>query len=279
MSLHHYIDTYCNRRDVSNGYVAQLHWAVNAIERHAGRQLSASDLTEDLLNSHLRECKLSDKSGATRKSRRRNILIIWQAAADDGLCEPPNRRHIMNIREKDRIPRGYSIEDANKLIRSAEKIRGSAACEIPLWLWWSSYIRAMWDTGMRGCDVRSLERNWIPASGQLTIIQSKSGKCVRNAFRDSTLTLIDQMFPPDRRLIWPLTIGLRQFQRQGRSIVKRAGLQGSLKWLRSGSGTLVEELYPGRGHEHLGNTRAVFERNYLSPDLMQSPVLMPPELR
>ena len=278
MGLHAYIDSYCNRRDVSSGYVAQLHWAVNSLERRAGRPISVCDLTEDLLNEHLRECKQAGNTASTRKSRRRNILIIWQAASDDGLCEPPNRRRVMTIRERDQIPRGYSIEETNKLIQSAEKMRGNAAYEIPLWLWWSSYIRTMWDTGMRGCDVRSLERAWIPASGQLTVVQSKSGKVVRNVLRESTLELIDKMFPPERRLIWPLDIGGRQFRRQGRSIVKRAGMQGSLKWLRSGSGTLVEELYPGRGHEHLGNTRAVFEKSYLSPDLIQSPVPMPPEL-
>ena len=49
-------------------------------------------------------------------------------------------------------------------------------------------------------------------------------------------------------------------------IVAKAGLDGSFKKLRKSSGTRAEQLEPGRGHIHLGNSRKVFEQHYLGND-------------
>lgn len=57
-----------------------------------------------------------------------------------------------------------------------------------------------------------------------------------------------------------------------------AGLSGSIGRLRHSSGTAFEISHPQRGHEHLGNTRKVFEGHYLDESLIGGEVDMPPEL-
>ena len=51
-----------------------------------------------------------------------------------------------------------------------------------------------------------------------------------------------------------------------------------MKYLRSSSGTAVEKASPGRGHLHLGNTRDVFERNYLDESQTAFNRPLPPAL-
>lgn len=67
------------------------------------------------------------------------------------------------------------------------------------------------------------------------------------------------------------------FRKEARKLISAAGLPGSLKWLRSGSGSNFERLHPGRGHEHLGNTRAVFEAHYLVDEIVNSDAALLPE--
>lgn len=101
------------------------------------------------------------------------------------------------------------------------------------------------------------------------------GKRVVVAFSDRTMTAIDATFPPERRVIWPLSVSREMMRRTFVSVAKKAGCGGTLKWLRAGSGTSVEELY-GRGEQHLGNTRQVFERHYLCrADVARLPAAVP----
>ena len=64
-------------------------------------------------------------------------------------------------------------------------------------------------------------------------------------------------------------------RRVWRRITAKAGTHGSLKKLRSTSGTRAEEVAPGRGHEQLANTRQVFERHYLASDHQRQPIQLP----
>jgi hypothetical protein len=123
-----------------------------------------------------------------------------------------------------------------------------------------------------------LERGWIPPDGRLQIIQRKTGGRHVAQLRPSTIAAIDATFPPARRRCWPLYCCLREWRRAAAELVRSAGLSGSIGRLRHSSGTAAEVAHPGRGHEHLGNGRAVFERHYLDPLAVMSDPPLPPEL-
>lgn len=55
-------------------------------------------------------------------------------------------------------------------------------------------------------------------------------------------------------------------------------MEGSIGKLRHSSGTAAEIIHPGHGHEHLGNTRDVFERHYLDLQKVCSLRVQPPSL-
>jgi hypothetical protein len=120
----------------------------------------------------------------------------------------------------------------------------------------------------------SVERSWIDRNNQFITVRHKTGRRVAVGLYPATLELIDATFPPERKLIWPLSVSREWMRQTFCKIVEIAGVSGSLKWLRAGSGTSVDELH-GHGEQHLGNSRAIFERHYLCRKLQ---VRMPQEV-
>jgi len=278
MKLSDFAAQYAAQRDVCEEYVEQIAVVVRSFDRHLGHAARFDDLTADAVNSWLSSLRVGGLAPGTRHSRRRVILTLWQAAADRDMVSEPRRRLIAQPRRRDRLVRAWSEDEVCRLLVAAEQLSGPlGATGIDAGLYWSSYVRAAWDTGLRGCDLRSLERGWISPTGRLQIVQHKTGGRLTVALRRSTLDAIARSFPPDRRLIWPRWCCLRYWRVQARRLVRSAGLIGSLGQLRAASGTAVERAHPGRGHEHLGNSRRVFERHYLDPLAVADPPL-PPEL-
>ena len=59
---------------------------------------------------------------------------------------------------------------------------------------------------------------------------------------------------------WKPQTGGEHFRTEFARIVKAAGLVGTFKKLGKSSGTMADEMQPGRGHVHLGDTRRVSKR-------------------
>lgn len=261
MEISEIVTLYAETRDVSNGYIQQLKWFAHALQKTGARV--AADLTAEGINHHLRICRDTGISTETRRSRRRMALTLADFAADRGLIEPVARRRVMKIGRRDRLPRAWTINEVRQLLLAAEAMKGTYQNGVDRAAYWSSYVRAAWDTGLRGVDLRTIEREQVPDHGTLLIVQHKTGKRVRIHFRPSTLAAIDRTFPPRRALIWPLWGRLECWRREAKRLVRLAGLTGGIGHLRHSCGTAVELNNPGRGHERLGNTRQIFERHYL----------------
>ena len=52
-TLHDYAAVYVRLSDGSPAYLDQLRWAINGLEKHAGRSLAITDLTEAIVNDYL----------------------------------------------------------------------------------------------------------------------------------------------------------------------------------------------------------------------------------
>ena len=279
MTLGAFAASYAAQRDVCAAYIEQIEVTVRSFDHHLGRAARHTDLTPDVVNAWLAQLRGAGMAPATRSSRRRVILTLWQAAADNDLAAEPRRRLIAKPRRQDRLVRAWSANEVCQLLAAAGRLSGPlGATGIDAGRYWSSYVRAAWDTGLRGCDLRSLEHDWISNTGRLQIIQHKTGARHALTMRQSTIDAIDRSFPPARRLIWPRWCCLRTWRIHARRLVRSADLTGSIGRLRSASGTAAEVAHPGRGHEHLGNGRAVFERHYLDPLAVMSNPPLPPEL-
>lgn len=279
MMLSDFLSDYISCRDLAAGSVGQLRAFVKCIESWHGSPLKMSDMHHETLNAHLGWMRDAEYAPETRRLRRRIFLTLAGFASDDGLIDPIRRRKVMRIALPDRIPTAYTVDQAKRLLAACDSLSGHhAATGIRKRDFWRSFILAAWDTGLRGCDLRRLKLDEVLTApgGRIVHVQRKTGKRIAVTFRPATIEAIHRTTPPDRLLAFPLWGRLELFRRQGRGLVKRAGLPGSLKCLRSGSGTAVEKQSPGRGHEHLGNTRLVFERNYLDVTQIDSDRPLPP---
>lgn len=276
MLLTDYVVRYAQRRDVSAGHIAQLRYAVTGLQKNAGRLLDLEDWSHDLVNGYLAALRTAGRSDYYRLKRRNNLLTTWAAAADEGLVAPPNRRLVMRIKCAARIVPAWTPAQVRQLLVAAEALSGQT-CGVRSCLYWGSYCRMAWDSGLRGCDLRSLECGWIRPS--MVTIQRKTGKAVRLQLHPSTVAAVTECIAAKpRRFVWDYHKCIELWRAEARSLVKAAGLPGSIGWLRRSSGTNVEGRSPGRGHEHIGDTRACFERHYLARELIEETRPMPEEL-
>ena len=274
MLLIHYLEEYVSCRDLSADYIDQLRWHIKVFEKCIGRAICIEEMNADLVNAHLRRLKEKGRSSETRRGRRRSLLAIWRDAAERGLVAPPNR--IMRIGARDKTPRAWSVQEVQQLASAACLLRGHYQNRICKADYWRAYVLAGWDMGLRGCDMRRIE--FAQVTRTMTIIQHKTGKRKLLRLRPASLAAIKAIDTPARRLVWPLWGRIECWRREAKRLVKLAGLTGSIGMMRHSTGTAVEIEHPGHGHLHLGNTRAVFEANYLDLTLVQPTCPLPPPL-
>lgn len=109
------------------------------------------------------------------------------------------------------------------------------------------------------------------------IVQAKTGRVVHGRLRPAALAAIGEFLLRDRReLVWPLWCNLEVWRTIARRLVRRAGLPGSIGWLRRSAATACELAHPGAGYQFLGNTPDVFFAHYF--DRSQVDVPQPPPL-
>lgn len=141
--------------------------------------------------------------------------------------------------------------------------------------YWQTLIAAAWYTGLSQADLHRVRLDDFAADGTLEIARRKTGRIAFVLIPRETLAAVS---PYRDGRCWPLLTSREWFRRTFAKIVKRAGLFGTFPKIRKSSGTYAELLNPGRGHEHLANSRKVFETNYLARRHVAKAPLSPPPL-
>ena len=268
---------YVGEREVSAAYRDGLRFCIADLERFRGDDLHVTDLRPELVNQWLAHAAKRGLSAETRKSRRRMVLTLWGYAADLDLVAGPRR--VSPVKGRDRVNSAWTATEVGQLLDACDQLHGTYRNGVDRRLYWSAYVRAAWDSGLRGCDLRRLERSQIRPDGTVTLVQHKTGRRIRCRLRPATVAAIDATYPPDRPLCFATWGRLELWRREALRLVTLSGLKGGIGRLRHSSGTAVELENPGRGHEHLGNTRAVFEKHYLDLDQTAFERPLPPELK
>lgn len=276
MFLEEWAAQYAGARGVSAKYSEHLRLAARALGRTAGQPLQTGDLSASVVNRHLERLLERERSDSHRANQRRLLLTLWRHAARRGLAPPlPDMEDVASVRVRQQLVECWTVAEVRRLVDTAES--GPGFCGgIPARLYWPSYFRAAWDTGLRGVDLRAV-RIGAPAA-QFAIVQHKTGRRIWLQLRPATLAAIETCVSaqPGRAMVWPLFGRIETWRKAARQIVRAAGLPGSIGRLRASSGTDVETHHPGWGHRHLGNSAAVFERHYLGAMPLNQP--LPAEL-
>lgn len=271
-------DAYADRVEASAGHRYQLKSVIRSLGQFVSTEPRSDHLNEATVNGYVAWLRANGRADSYRRSRLTYLMLLWRDLADDGEIPPPKRKKLTRVRVADRITRTMTIDQVRQLLPVADGLDGRYSHGIARAGFWGSYIRAAWDSGLRGCDLLRLRTDCITPLGAVVIVQNKTGKRLWGQLRTGTLALLRSTMPPNRALAWPLWASQEMFRREAKAIFEAAGLsQFSLSYIRSAAGTAVERT-TGDGHEFLGNTRKVFEEHYLDETQLEPHGRMPPEL-
>ena len=258
---------YAIQRPLAVETLRQYQMSVALFERWSGGPVPLADLDELAVSEWLRDLALT-RSPATCRSKRTQIVALWRAAADDGLCDPPRRR-IRSVRVPWTPPVAWTYDEVRLLVAAAETIPRWHSCGLRRAAWWSLAIRVAWDTALRWGDMVALRVDQIGIDGTIAIAQSKTGRQWVGRLSPSTLSLARETIAHrPRGVLLPWRGSHETFAAQFGAIVRRAGVRpGTWKWLRRGSATDAELAEPGAGARQLGHRPGsrIAELSYLDP--------------
>lgn len=279
-------------RELSQATRVHLIDCVNAFSRWLGHRATINDLWCHALDESdasgdrrdfgdfLASIIASGQSHYTAKNRRTGLLIIWRFAKRRGLIvSGPENVRFVHCPPLD--PNGFSIDQAREIIEHMTTLRGIVrGTGIPQSVFWPSFMRTKWDHALRAGDFTRVGIKDFDPTGWLWAMEQKTKKSKWHRLRDKTAEAIKSCIEinPKRDLIWPgyQSKGLcKAFTR----IVTRCGKNGSAQWVRRGSSSELEKLFPGQAWRFLRHsTPQIFDQNYRVGKIVDENAPKPPEL-
>ena len=272
-------DGYGLVRDVKPSTIEQYQIAANLWERWAGRPIRLDEMDEKSLSAFLRDYAATHAPDTVR-AKRNSILAVWRGAADDGLCDEPMGRRVRRCSVPESVVTAWTREEVQQLLATAATLKRSHPCGLRRSELWPLAIRVAWDSGLRWADQMAIQVSAVRPDGLVSVRQNKTGKVSTFQFSTSTMAALRASLDRcPRSIVIPWTASGETFRDQVTTLVKKAGVRaGTWKWIRRGSGSDVELQERGAGHQHLGNTRAVFEKNYADRTIIGRRIPSPREL-
>lgn len=272
------LDAYIASRDNCGEYNQILRGRVIKFVAWAGVE-EVGQVTEHMINAWLTHLKDSGLTPVTINGYRANLLSLLNAASDDGVRPYLHSRKIKRIKSQEIIPDGWSQQEVTSLLDYCRQIDGYYTTGIKASYYWMAVVLVAYDTGLRRGDILHLKVDDISTDGRY-IIQRKTRRRHRIAVNKSTYDMFQRTLPPDRDLAFPWPYNATTFSKKFIDIARGAGLRGSFKFLRSGSGSEVESEKPGAGAKHLGHTGVhVFQKHYDVEGISRGTLSLPPEIR
>ena len=273
-TLGEYVSHYGLFHDCKPETLRQYQISVAIFSRWAGGNVPLDSLDAESVSAWIRDYAATGVAPNTVRSKRNHILIMWRAAADEGLCDLPARR-VRPVRVPWIPPTCWTRDEVQRLVDACGKLKRWHKCGIRRSEWWALAVRVAWDTGLRWEDqVARLRVDQIGPDGIVAMPQSKTGRVVVCRLSEATLEALRlSVADHPRRLVTPWTASHETFTSQMKRIVRSAGIRpGTWKWIRRASATDVEIQSPRGASEHLGHTPGsmIAERSYIDPAIVGS---------
>ena len=163
---------------------------------------------------------------STANSKRRAILTLWDAAAFDDLCRPPNRKRVQRAREFRHVPLAWTTSEIDMLVATSLTVPGELG-GVPKRLWWPSLILAVWNTGARIGSLMTTRTMDCNLAECYILVRAETDKTGSDRFYpllDQTIASIASHYSRDRQLLWPWPWHRRRIWVHFRKIVIAAGL-------------------------------------------------------
>lgn len=279
MLLSQLLREYALERDLSAGWVEQLNIAVGLFGRFLAREARLNDLAPTPVNAWLLWLIESRKSQRrTVKNKRDALLTLWRAAYEDGLTELPPLR-VRRVKVPQSIPTAWDLDELGRALRSARQLGGAfRRSRMPRNRVMPGWILAGWWTGLRFADVYQLRWDAFDLRWRGVIRQSKSGKPQPIMLHPDAVEAIEPLRAYGSQFIFRDLACRDGYIDAFRELLEAVGLTGGSQKLRRSAGTWADVENPGRGHEHLGNTPAIFAKSYRDPRFFTQDRPMPPRI-
>lgn len=280
-SVRAFLSKYQLTHDVADSTIQQYGYAVTALRRFAGRDVTLCDLSDHLLNrwiEHRRQANIRGEWGHARQTIRNQaaaIKTLWTAAFEAGLVRTRPQR-VKQLKVPLPIPEAYDLGQFGQLVAACDQIDGQFPFEVPRSKLLRALVLTAYYSGLRPCDVLALRRGEI-RKGLLVVRQQKTGEpiyCqlpadVLDAIAAMGRTKDDRLFPLKRKTLryWFL------------KLLAIAKLRGTPKWIRRTGATQVELNHPGAAQAFLGHrTPGLAWRHYIDRRQLQQRRPLPPPL-
>lgn len=248
------LEEYLLQHDVAKDTEDWYRRIVNAFDRWRGpRPIEPSTLSE-----FLKEKQRAGRSSYYCKSLRSGLLAVFGEVVDS--------RKVRTIRLPKLLNRTWTTTELALILR------GSIELPEHKRLYYRRITAFGYHTGMSKVDLHLIERPDFSEDGTLVSDRHKTGS-------DVVVFVPPTLFSglPTRGPLFPRLVSDEQFRKDFKKMVVAAGLVGTFKTLRKSSGTQADIQTEGRGHEHLANTRKVFETHYKDRRrIHRDPVRLPP---
>lgn len=281
-SVRTYLASYQLTHDVADSTIQQYGYAVTALCRWAGREVSLDELTDDLMNRWIesrRQAGIRGEWGNARPTIRGQaaaIKTLWLSAFEDGIVTVRPMR-VKRIKLAVPIPEAWELSQFEDLIAATDHLSGYFECGVRR----RSMLRALsmtaYYSGLRPCDVLALPKDTIGSDGTLIVRQQKTGEPIMCRLPPDAMAAIEAMGKFEGARLFPLRKKtLRYWFLKMLAIAK---LKGTPKWIRRTGATQIEISHPGAAQAFLGHrTPGLAWRHYIDRRQVQNRKPMPPPL-
>jgi integrase len=257
------LDSYLLYNDLKPSTQAYYQNIVNAFAAWAACDKSRTAFNAETVSEFLRDKQVAGARPWYVKSLRHGLKSLLVSSGDNG--------RIRTVKLKPLEVEVWREPEVAKLVAAIPKAVfpfDDSMHALGRRFFWRTIVLGAWYTGLSFGDLITLDESHVDESGRVEIRRSKTGKRVITWMPPELLADVSGR----GATFWEPPIGPEQFRKEFRRIVIAAQLVGSFKKLRKSSGTRADELQPGRGHVHLGNTRRVFETHYQAADVHIEPI-------
>lgn len=278
--MYDYLEQYSLEHDIRAESATQLRYSLATFEKFLGHKPIATDLTDNVVNRFILWLASAGYANETARTRRRGLLTLWRAAAQDSIAAPP--RKVRRLAPRHSVPRAWTPEQVAAILAECYKLPGTFRKHrhIQRAKFAAAICMVCYETGFRRGDVLRIHRHQIQPCGLIVLVQSKTGQPHLARIRPETIALIDDMGTAGRPHVFGGVVTPRWLGKLVDRICKAAGIdEGSVKWLRRSGATHAEKENPGAGYRYLGHTTPrVAWQSYLDPLQLKNDAIQPPEL-
>lgn len=270
-NVRHLLSDYLFQHDLKPTTEKYYRRIVSTFCTWAGCVVSRAKFKPQLVSEFLRYKQEEGLSSYYRKSLRSGLRALLNHNGQTG--------SLRSVSLDPLEPESWSEGEVVMLVSSVDKAimpnRRDPKAQHRRWFW-KKVIPMAYYTGLERIDLAdNFSNDKISPNGLVITARHKTGKRV---IAQLPMSLTTELLKRPPGPLFEYKLSEEMFRREFESIVAIAGLEGTFKKVRKTTGTVSEIKNPGRGHELLANSRAIFDKHYLDKKKMPIRPLSPSEL-